>query len=129
MTWRPNSVTERRWHSTGSPTATDAEEKLGSLSVHCRRVPAGRTISRALAHKVRRETKHSRDTTRSATAELDFIESPRSHAPKIRGTVPKQPALSQPRLREVKHKVCAAVNRPLRIKACLFCNRVTEELT
>src|SRR5258708_3691111 len=42
----------RRWHSTGSPTSTVDEEKLGSFMVHCNRVPAGRTTSRALAPAV-----------------------------------------------------------------------------
>src|SRR5882724_3687668 len=64
----------RRWQSTGSPTATLAEEKFGSLRVHCKRVPAGRTTSRALAPTLRRDTrKPSAITARVANANLDFI--------------------------------------------------------
>src|SRR5579863_3550433 len=63
----------RRWQSTGSPTATVEEEKFGSFMVHCRRVPAGRTTSRALAVKVKVETtRHTADTA-SAVRRLNFI--------------------------------------------------------
>jgi hypothetical protein len=45
-----------------------ADERLGSSMVHFRRVPAGRTISRALALRV----KARRDTART-TYQLDFM--------------------------------------------------------
>src|SRR6266446_7841505 len=45
-----------------------AEERFSSFSVHFRRVPAGRTISRALALRV----KVRRDTARTAN-HLDFM--------------------------------------------------------
>src|SRR6266478_9217237 len=48
MLW-PNTCTAARWHSTGSPTSAVAEEKLGSLMVQRRRVPAGTTVSCARA--------------------------------------------------------------------------------
>src|ERR1700690_1066132 len=96
---------EWRRQSTGSPTATVAEEKLGSSSVHRRIVPAGRIISRALALvvkvrtvKVRRVKVRRRDTTTRARRELDFITSPRSHAPKFLVRRAKATAVSQPRL-------------------------------
>src|SRR3981081_2762893 len=66
----------RKWHSTGSPTATVDEEKFGSFIVHCKSVPAGRTTSRVLALRV----KPSARTARGAQT-IDFITPPRSHAP------------------------------------------------
>src|SRR5215471_6899278 len=59
----------RRWHRTGSPTSTVFDERLGSSSVHCKRVPAGTTISRALALRV----KAKRDTARRENSSLHFI--------------------------------------------------------
>jgi len=52
----------------GSPTAAVAEEKLGSFMVHFRRVPAGKTVSRALAQRV----KARRDTARTANELVSF---------------------------------------------------------
>src|SRR5215470_14766558 len=66
----------RRWQSTGSPTAAVAEEKLGSLRVHCRSVPAGRTTLCALALRV----KPSNRVARVAQSPY-FITPPQSHAP------------------------------------------------
>jgi hypothetical protein len=78
--------------------ATVAVEKLGSSSVHRRIVPAGRTISRALAVrvKVKRVRVKRRDTTTTERRELDFMTSPRSHAPEIRGTKCKATAEPAP---------------------------------
>lgn len=58
---------------TGSPTSTVAEEKLGSLRVHCKRVPAGRTTSLALAPRLRRTTRPSRLTARATWTRRNFI--------------------------------------------------------
>src|SRR5579864_1668386 len=46
---------------------------LGSLRVHCRRVPAGRTMSRALALKEKTD-RPSVETARAAYNRRDFIE-------------------------------------------------------
>src|SRR5713101_3704052 len=59
MLW-PNTCTAARWHSTGSPTSAVAEEKLGSLMVQRRRVPAGTTVSCARA--VGEASKDNNDT-------------------------------------------------------------------
>src|SRR5579864_6211916 len=48
-------------------------DRFGSLSVHCRRVPAGRTTSRALASWLEKTTKPSRDTARDTERTCDFI--------------------------------------------------------
>src|ERR1700691_5564150 len=94
--------------------ATVAEEKLGSFIVHWRRVTAGRTASRALAvaFSVAMNIKVGRDTART-TWKLDFITSPRSHAPEFCCLFLELPALSPPRLNGVKHNFTYAVNRPL----------------
>src|SRR5258708_13479245 len=56
----PNAGTAARWQSTGSPTSGVAEEKLGSLMVQRRRVPAGTTVSCARA--VGEASKDNNDT-------------------------------------------------------------------
>src|SRR5436305_13941988 len=61
----------RRWHSTGSPTFTVADERFGSFMVHCKRVPAGRTRSRALA--VRVIVRLNRNAETVASRKRDFI--------------------------------------------------------
>jgi hypothetical protein len=72
--------------------------------VHCRRVPAGRTVSRALALAVKtvklRMVKVRRDTAR-IEYELDFMTAPRSHALEFFLLISKQLALSPPRLMEL----------------------------
>src|SRR5579864_7605681 len=49
-------------------------EKFGSLRVHCKRVPAGRTVSRALAPRLNVTTiRPSTLTARAARTRIDFI--------------------------------------------------------
>src|ERR1700691_740423 len=107
--------------------ATVAEEKFGSFIVHWRRVPAGRTASRALAVvvSVAINIKVGRDTART-TWKLDFITSPRSHAPEFCCLFLEPRALSPPRLNGVKHNFTYAVNPPLGQK-CVFLATMLRE--
>src|SRR5215467_12733126 len=56
----------------GSPTSTVLLDRLGSLSVHCRSIPAGRTTLRALASWLEKTTRPSMHT-RAAERTWDFI--------------------------------------------------------
>src|SRR5208282_15508 len=95
--------------------------KFGSFMVHFRRVPAGRTVSRALALRVRlRMVNPRRDTARTAY-ELDFMTSPRSHAPGFWYVFQSYRVEPAP-INELIHKLTLPVNRPIGIKVCLFCN-------
>jgi hypothetical protein len=69
--------------------------------VHCRRVPAGRTVSRALALRLRLRTVKVRRDTAKIEYELDFMTAPRSHALEFLLPISKQLALSPPRLMEL----------------------------
>jgi hypothetical protein len=106
--------------------ATVAEEKFGSFRVHFRRVPAGRTVSRALALVVRpgtvrlRTAKVRRDTARTAN-ELDFI----THL----GLTPWNFWYVFPNYRDepapiegVLHKLTHAVNRTIGGRVWFLCN-------
>src|SRR5262245_22273325 len=55
-----------RWHRTGSPTWAVAEEKLGSLMVHRKSVPAGTSTSWAAA----RYDPHSDSSKTTAIASM-----------------------------------------------------------
>src|ERR1700739_3788654 len=64
----------RKWQRMGSPTSTVLVERFGSLRVHCRSVPAGRTTSRASANGLSvRTTRPSRANAGIACGKVDFI--------------------------------------------------------
>jgi hypothetical protein len=89
--------------------------------VHFRRVPAGRTVSRALALRVRlRTVKARRDTARTAN-ELDFITHLGLTPLDFYYVFPSYRVEPAP-INELIHKLTLAVNRPIGIKVCLFCN-------
>src|SRR6266853_2581595 len=67
MLW-PNTCTAARWHSTGSPTCAVAEEKLGSLMVQRRSVPAGTTAS--CAREVGESSKDKVDARKTTNREV-----------------------------------------------------------
>src|SRR6266853_6920261 len=67
MLW-PNTCTAARWHSTGSPTCAVAEEKLGSLIVQRRSVPAGTTAS--CAREVGESSKDKVDARKTTNREV-----------------------------------------------------------
>src|ERR1017187_2446671 len=68
--------------------------------VHFRRVPAGRTVSRALALRVRLRTIKTRRDTARTTYELDFMTHLGLTPLEFLVRISKLLALSQPRLRE-----------------------------